>query len=876
MKRIYLLFLLFNFYLLYSSPFIEFYKKNFTAEELKTLYLNKLDIREDYCLASVEDTVKILDEKYDIHIKKKDVTRNLRFIVGDCDPIILVPGIFSVKLHTQIDCKGLYENEKHNYENLKFFCLSKPCINIEKYEEYRIFLEAGGPFGFFESLNDLNLYNACFSYFMTIFNGNECPARENICTKSDYIKVMFYGGTNDTIANSKCGLEASRDVLFTSKFISNAVKGSKVYGDIIDSLKYIGYEPGFSLGGVPNDFRKFVATNSFATNVFRYLIESFYNYTGKKVVIFAHSFGNLIALHNLVSEENKDLLPKIKKFVAIGPPFAGATKLLTGYLHGLKDFDHILSSFHPFGQSLLFKSVPTATELRPLPIFSKLLKNPEYKEFIEAINERLTLEKKYINDNYDYNTMGKMTENFDRIYSSYFPSLSNEVCKEKYFIENKLQMKCLTNIYNIFDCPMIVTLDNLNDKKDIEYYCNKRDDNLYYVNEIGQERKSIEELLTKGKFTYGLPEMETLINKFNKNYKEYNLDKKIDISNFETEEEFRKENLLQIEYYKNISLIQDLPIPPIDTDIIYTSAIDTNTGEFIRKNSLSEEGDNIIGGGDGTVSTWSSLLVGLKWIYDKQKNNLAQRIRLIEYCSRLKDDFPLKEDSNFIALGCKCLNEKNLYDNEFDKCNHQKMLLDEYLIKFLHKITSKGSNITEDRIKAAKAVLENKDYSKICDDQLFIFAKSFNRTMNIDHSTRNNIIWVIFIIGAIITLVFYFCCAFFACFACKRCRCVKCCCCLCRNKCIYLQTCYCSGYCVCDDCDDCCCWKITDDNKGCLLCDLIERTTNKNTDANNNTKTDTKKSDNNSEKEMQNCGPVLPSTDKDAKTKQTSSTSQGA
>ena len=115
---------------------------------------------------------------------------------------------------------------------------------------------------------------------MTIFNGNECPARENICTKSDYIKVMFYGGTNDTIDNSKCGLEASRDVLFTSKFMSNVVKKSKVYGDIIDSFKYIGYEPGFSLGGVPNDFRKFVATNSFATDVFRYLIESFYNLQG--------------------------------------------------------------------------------------------------------------------------------------------------------------------------------------------------------------------------------------------------------------------------------------------------------------------------------------------------------------------------------------------------------------------------------------------------------------------------------------------------------------------------------------------------------------------------------------------------------------------
>ena len=49
-----------------------------------------------------------------IEIDKKDVTNNLRFIVGHCNPIILVPGIFSVKLMTQIDCKGLYENERDN------------------------------------------------------------------------------------------------------------------------------------------------------------------------------------------------------------------------------------------------------------------------------------------------------------------------------------------------------------------------------------------------------------------------------------------------------------------------------------------------------------------------------------------------------------------------------------------------------------------------------------------------------------------------------------------------------------------------------------------------------------------------------------------
>lgn len=77
--------------------------------------------------------------------------------------------------------------------------------------------------------------------------------------------------------------------------------------------------------------------------------------------------------------------------------------------------------------------------------------------------------------------------------------------------------------------------------------------------------------------------------------------------------------MFQILHYKNISLIQDLPIPPVDTDLIYTSSIDTVTGEFLKKDNLLERGEDIISGGDGTVSTWSSLLVGLKWVYDKKK-----------------------------------------------------------------------------------------------------------------------------------------------------------------------------------------------------------------------------------------------------------------
>ena len=74
-----------------------------------------------------------------------------------------------------------------------------------------------------------------------------------------------------------------------------------------------------------------------------------------------------------------------------------------------------------------------------------------------------------------------MSEKFDKLFISYFPSLTDYICKNNNDITtNPIQRKCFANIFNVFDCPMVVTLDNLDNTGDIENYCNKNDENLYY------------------------------------------------------------------------------------------------------------------------------------------------------------------------------------------------------------------------------------------------------------------------------------------------------------------------------------------------------------------------------------------------------------
>ena len=213
---------------------------------------------------------------------------------------------------------------------------------------------------------------------------------------------------------------------------------TRVFEDMIKNLTSMGYKEGFSLGSIPYDFRRFIVTNEFEKKVFRFQIENLYNITGKKVIIIAHSFGTLITLNNLIYKENKDLIPKIKKFIAIGPPFAGATKLLDAFLHGLKDFDQGLTSFHKFGQFLMLKSIPTLTELKPFPFISHLFSDEYYSDFAKAIRQRLNMENICSSKECSQNDIEQQNKIFDKIFKDYFPSLGDNECKyESKKIKNK-------------------------------------------------------------------------------------------------------------------------------------------------------------------------------------------------------------------------------------------------------------------------------------------------------------------------------------------------------------------------------------------------------------------------------------------------------
>lgn len=696
-----------------------------------------------------------------------EIDRNVKFIAGTCSPIVLVPGIYSTKLKVKLNCKNIKRDEESLYQKIKFYCNKFVCSDTSDENENRELWFNLGEKGFTliehifdnmeeneekinEKMNEKmkdknsllywewdNRYAGCLGFFMTMFdNEEECPTLKNgkkVCGHSQNIKITYDGGFQESKDQADCGVKAVENVLTSplQNFPEKLWKeSSNVFGDLADALEERGYTKGFSLAAVPNDFRRFISTNDFGYESLQYHIENMYDITGKKVIIIAHSFGNLVTLNGLT--KYPELKDKVKKWISLAPPFAGATKAVDNFLKGIDDFNvDILPlvtkvNFHKFGQFLMLKSIPTVYELLPYTVFYKLFQSEAYKDFAYAIRERITLEKNCKNTQCSKDKIQQDSTYFDQIYRDYFPSLTLDACKFEQSVggnSNTNNKKCMTELFNIVDYPSIIKVkESINDNNltetmyDIEDYYQKKGDDLYYIADKEDiESNYIYNLLKEVPYIYNKynEELDDLISRYNYNYKK-NI-KKTD-SMFDTYDEIKETIDEMVKHLKNISLIKDLPMPPVDIDLVYSSFNPTLAAQFIGQDLSVKESSTVNKGGDGTVPTWSSLLTGLKWIYEKQKNQETQEIRLVEYCSRLADSDPnLKY---FKPISCRCI-KNNVYETDVNRCSHQFMLSDPNLFNFLFEETKKDTSDITEKAHAIEKYSTTIDYLYKCNFKLY-------------------------------------------------------------------------------------------------------------------------------------------------------------
>ena len=190
----------------------------------------------------------------------------------------------------------------------------------------------------------------------------------------------------------------------------------------------------------------------------------------------------------------------------------------------------------------MLKSIPTLTELKPFPFISQLFSDEYYSDFAKAIRQRLNMENICSSKECSQNDIEQQNKIFDKIFKDYFPSLGDNECKYESKIknnENAYYRKCLTQIYNIGDCPILIALNKLssNLKLNLEY-CNKTDDNLYYTSQCDGEKKCYKEIFSKGPYAYKMKDMNDLIFLYNY-FIGYELYDSINLSYLKNEEEYR-------------------------------------------------------------------------------------------------------------------------------------------------------------------------------------------------------------------------------------------------------------------------------------------------------------------------------------------------
>ena len=696
----------------------------------------------DECLVSTNDAKNLLKSDYGITNNSPD--KRIKFILGRCSPVLLIPGIYASKLLVEVQCKNIAQYERTTtLKEIRLFCGDTLCENESvDSEEHPLFIGLlDKAFSILGSEKDK--YSSCLGYFMNYFqNANECPTvnGKNMCKHSPYIKVSFYGGTTQTESKGRCGVEGVQNVIQSGILtIDNIVNfgAAKSFETISNVLVKRGYEEGFSLGGLPNDYRRYLATNNFSKKVFRSQIERLYSNTGKPVIIVAHSFGTLLALTNLVRTENKDLLPKIKKFVAIAPPFAGSSKLLDIFLHGMNEWNKsfnilgktiTITNYNIFGQNMMYNSIPVITELRPLPIAAKIFTDNAYKELGDAIKERIAYEKKCRNAQ-----CSDTTPKFDKLFKGYFPSVTDNECAYENIQDSNgsFPRKCFTNIYNVGECPSILTKTSTTSDpygNNIENYCGIKTSSLFYQGDCDSNNSNCLDKIysEKGPYAYDNTEaVEFLLNRYNKDFAKSIDGVKLTKSFFETKTQVREGCKKAIEYHSSIGLIKDLPAPPVDTDLVYASFANTPAAFVLYDKDFTQPGNEYSKGGDDTVPTWSSLLTGLKWLYDKKVGNLKPTYKLVEYCSRLAESGQYKYDPNkeqkFIALGCSCINKNNNYESDHDECTHAALINDDVFVDYIVNVVDnpkEGNTFTNAKKTAINNYNSRTEFNTVCNADL--------------------------------------------------------------------------------------------------------------------------------------------------------------
>ena len=255
------------------------------------------------------------------------------FQKGPCSPIIFAHGLMGSGLQVRVDCETFKVAKESNDSAMKVFN-SCPfmCQGDSKFYENTIWV-TNKPFWEYVLNNDFNfvwknrecavllfqvhkrIVNKSFGFAKGILE-TEGLKMENF--EIPGIQVRILGDTEQTRDLSKCGRTAS-----TQFFGAEPT----VYEYVMENFETLGYVQGVTIQNLAYDFRKSATTNH-SREKLKLSLKILKTFTGKRSMIFGHSYGNNVILNGLktLSQEERD--DYVEEYVAISSPFMGSFESL--------------------------------------------------------------------------------------------------------------------------------------------------------------------------------------------------------------------------------------------------------------------------------------------------------------------------------------------------------------------------------------------------------------------------------------------------------------------------------------------------------------------------------------------------------------------
>jgi hypothetical protein len=244
------------------------------------------------------------------------------FKKGPCNPVTILPGIGGSKLRVEINCQKFKAANPSGFSD----CGWKRCIGLQTpKKEYKIWIAAAlAPMSIVvDSDKSRRCFNAIFGFDSTNIARGELKSFPGLTVKIE-------GTTAESMSKnaSNCASFAIEDLLTTG----SQVNGSAYFKKHRLAFEEAGYLTGLTYQALPYDFRLDYHTNELSNGRFLGLIKEMHDNFAKKVVIFAHSFGNLQTVHNLNKMTQLEKDTYIARYIALAPPYLGSPKTVEGQI----------------------------------------------------------------------------------------------------------------------------------------------------------------------------------------------------------------------------------------------------------------------------------------------------------------------------------------------------------------------------------------------------------------------------------------------------------------------------------------------------------------------------------------------------------------